>query len=122
VIVTVTTTTQNNLVTAEVTTEVSSIEQQLMDVHGEPQIDIHGTFPYTKLNSDSDTFVIATTQLKYVRSGMPVSFALSLNTDTEAAGKVAGWGAEIVTRIGTVMDALKALPAVVSPSVQHYEV
>lgn len=122
-IVSITNDQKNNLFIATVSTEVDSLDMAYMDALGEPQIDQAGTIPYTDSLSQPQTFVIGGgPKNAYVRSGMPISFALQLSLDPEAKGKVAGWGIEMKNRIIAAMTTLKANPVPNVPNTARFQV
>jgi len=121
-IATFTTTLINNLWTAIVTTELTSVERALIDAYGEPQVDVAGTINYTDSMHNPQTFVIAgSPKLVYIRSGTPFSFGLSAIVDPAASYKVAGWATTLQARMLAAMTALKANPPVTTPSVVNVE-
>ncbi len=114
---------KNNLFSASISTEVDTLDMAYMDAYGEPQIDQAGTIPYTDHLGNPQTFVIGGgPQLAYVRSGMPISFALQLSIDSEAKGKCAGWGIEMKARIATAMAALRTNPTPNVPNTSRFAV
>lgn len=113
---------KNNVHIGTVDTEITSIEQALMDAYGEPQIDITGTIPYTNSLNQAVSFTIAGgPQMRFVKSSMQLQFQLSAQTDSEAPGKVAGWLVEMKNRITTAITALKTKPLIDVPDIQFYE-
>jgi hypothetical protein len=113
---------KNNLYIAKIDTEVTSIEQALMDAYGEPQFDITGVIPFTNSLSQPDSFTISGgPQTKYVRSSMQLTFSISSLLDPEAPGKVRGWSVEMKNRITAAITDLKTKPLLDVPDIQYYE-
>lgn len=114
---------KNNLFSASVQTEADSLDMAYMDAYGEPRIDTSGTIPYTDHLGAPQTFIIAGgPQYAYVRSGMPITFALQLALDAEAKGKVAGWGIEMKARIAAAMVTLRLNPTPNVPNTSRFAV
>lgn len=114
---------KNNLFSAAVQTEADTLDMAFMDAYGEPRIDQAGTIPYTDSFNAPQTFVIAGgPSYAYVRSGMPISFALQLQLDPQAKGKAAGWGIEMKARIAAAMTALRLNPTPNVPNTSRFAV
>jgi hypothetical protein len=110
-IITATNDQKNNVFIATVTTATDALDMAFIDAYGEPSVDQAGTISYFDSSHTPQTFVIAGgPDLALVRSGMPISFSLAFNIDSQAMYKAIGWGTTMVTRIQAAMATLKANP------------
>ena len=113
-----------NVRTGNLATEVNSLEMVFIDAYGEPQVNVGGTIPYTDSHAAPQTFVLPD-KYCYMRSSFPAEQAFDMNADPEAANKLAGWVAEVITRLTaaktTLMDpAVHPFP--VTPDITIVEV
>lgn len=121
-IITVVTTLKSGEYKSQIVTEATSIEIALMTAYGEPRVDTAGIIPFTKLDLTVSSFTIGGGPLMaYIRSGMPIEFALDVDVDPEAKGKVAGWSVELKNRIAAAIALLKTKPLLNQPDIVHYE-
>jgi hypothetical protein len=121
-IITVVTTLKSGEYKSQIVTEATSIEIALMSAYGEPRIDTTGVIPFTTLANTPSTFTIGGGPvMAYIRSGMPIEFALDVDVDPEAKGKVAGWSTEMKNRIAAAIALIKTKPLLNQPDIVHYE-
>ena len=121
-IITATNDQKNNVFICTVTTTTDALDMAFIDAYGEPQVDQAGTISYYDSSHTLQTFVIGgSPDLAFVRSGMPISFSLAYNIDPAAYYKAIGWGTTMVSRIQTLMTALKAQtqPNVPNSTIYH---
>jgi hypothetical protein len=120
-IISVTNDQKNNVFIATVTTATDALDMAYIDAYGEPQIDQAGVINYFDNSHNPQTFTITGgPNLAFVRSGMPISFSLAFAIDPLAMNKAIGWGITMMTRIQTVMAALKAQPQPDVPNTTIY--
>lgn len=116
-VITTTKTIVRNVLTASMTTEVSSRELAFMAAYGEPVIDIGGLIEY-----GTDASISLPSRLVYIRTGFPVEQSFDSNTDPEASSKLSGWISTLVERLTLAKTTLMAKPAPNTPQVIIHEV
>ena len=91
----------SNVYKVELRTEATEVEQNLIDLFGEPEVNVGGSF------TGPPAFTLPDALRKIVK-GFPYSQQIDADGDAQAKDKMVVWADEVSTRIGTAVTTLRA--------------